>query len=134
MDDYATVFKSLSDPTRLRILRLLLEAGTPLCVCELVDSLEEPQYNVSKHVASLKAARLLETHKDGRWVYCQPAVAEEFLSLVQKAVAAIPAKREAQIRRDRAELQKRLKLRQGDRCLLGIQKRNLGLVARKGSP
>ena len=130
MDQYATVFKILSDPTRLRVLRLLLDAGTELCVCELVDSLEEPQYNISKHVNALKAARLLESRKDGRWVYYRPAQGQgAFFELLCRAVAAIPEK---QVQHDRTELRKRLRLREDGKCLLGIQKEHLLGIVRTG--
>lgn len=123
MEQYAQIFKTLSDPTRLRILRLLLDAGTELCVCELVDSLEEPQYNISKHVSALKAAGLLESRKEGRWVYYRPHKTDEsFLALLAEAVAAIPR---GHVARDRAELRKRLRLRKGGKCLRGVQKDHL---------
>ena len=120
---FADVFKSLGDTTRLRLLRLLIEADTELCVCELVDSLEQPQYNVSKHLRALKSAGLIESRKEGRWVYCWRAASEQrFLALLHEAVAAIPRE---QIERDRAELRKRLKIRRGGKCLIGAQKRHL---------
>ena len=130
MEQYAAVFKILSDATRLRILRLLLDAGAELCVCELVDSLEEPQYNISKHVNALKAAGLLESRKDGRWVYYRPAeTPAPFFESLYAAVAAIPEK---QVQQDRAELRKRLRLRQGGKCLRGVQKEHLLGTVRAG--
>lgn len=123
MDTYAAVLKTLGDPTRLRTLRLLLDAGTELCVCEFVDSLEEPQYNVSKHLAALKAAGLIESRKEGRWVYYRTADSlESFHEFLCRAVAAIPA---TIATRDRRELQKRLKLRVDGKCLRGVQKEYL---------
>jgi ArsR family transcriptional regulator len=123
VEEYTQIFKTLSDPTRLRILRLLLDAGKELCVCELVDSLEEPQYNVSKHVTAMRAAGLLKSRKEGRWVYYSPRDADgEFLRLLSRAVAAIPA---GHVKRDRAELRKRLKLRERGKCLTGVQKEYL---------
>jgi ArsR family transcriptional regulator len=123
MEQYTQIFKTLSDPTRLRILRLLLDAGTELCVCELVDSLEEPQYNISKHVSALKAAGLLQSRKEGRWVYYRPQKTDgPFLTFLGKAVSAIPAER---VERDRVELRKRLKLREAGKCLKGVQKDHL---------
>lgn len=120
---FAEVFKSLGDSTRLRLLRLLIEANKELCVCELVDSLEEPQYNISKHLRSLKSAGLIESRREGRWVYCWRGSSDSrFLALLQEAIGAIPRQ---QIERDRAELTKRLKLRQRGKCLLGVQKRHL---------
>lgn len=124
MEEFANVLKVLGDPTRLRLLRLLLEADTELCVCELVDSLEESQYNVSKHVTALKAAGLLESRRDGRWVYYRAVRGgSPFHRYVLRAVAAIPAEHAA---RDRRELEKRLKLREDGRCLKGVQKIHLG--------
>ena len=123
LQDLASVFKALADPTRLRILRLLLEARVELCVCELVDCLEEPQYNISKHVNALKAAGLLKSRRDGRWVYYQPVVTnEQFFSTLTQAISSIPSK---QLRRDRREFDKRLRLREGGKCLRGIQKEHL---------
>lgn len=123
METYSTMLKTLGDPTRIRVLRLLLDAGVDLCVCELVDSLEEPQYNVSKHLAALKAAGLLESRKEGRWVYYRPAGAPgAFQELLCQAVAAIPA---ALLDRDRKELRKRLRLREDGKCLRGVRKEHL---------
>ncbi len=123
MEEFAAVFKALGDPTRLRLVRLLLDAGTGLCVCELADSLEESQYNVSKHCAALKAVRLLESRRDGRWVYYDLAHRREsFREPLLRAVAGIPAER---VKRDRTELRKRLRLRDNGRCLLGVQKAHI---------
>jgi ArsR family transcriptional regulator len=123
MEQYTQVFKTLSDQTRLRILRLLIDAGNELCVCELVDSLEEPQYNISKHIAAMRAAGLLKSRKEGRWVYCSTRDADgDFLKLLSRAVQAIPA---GHVKRDRTELRKRLRLRKGGKCLIGVQKEHL---------
>ena len=123
MDQFANTLKILGDPTRLRLLRLLLEAETELCVCELVDSLEESQYNVSKHVAALRSVGLVESRRDGRWVYYRASRgANLFHRHVLGAVSAIPPEHAA---RDRKELQKRLRLRKDGRCLKGIQKPHL---------
>lgn len=62
-----TIFKALADTTRLRILGLLL-AGE-VCVCEIHDSLALPQPKVSRHLAYLRRAGLVEGRKDGLWVH-----------------------------------------------------------------
>src|SRR5678815_4763396 len=61
------LFKALSDPTRLRILRLL--DGVELHVNELVDVLEMPQPTVSRHLAVLLRAGLLTRRRDGMWTF-----------------------------------------------------------------
>lgn len=120
MEEFSAVLKVLGDPTRLRLLRLLLEARTEICVCELVDSLEESQYNVSKHVRALKAIGMVESRRDGRWVYYSAAPAEtEFNRRLCRAVEAIPPEHAA---KDMKELARRLRLRKDGRCLRGVQK------------
>jgi len=63
------LFQALADPTRVRIVRLLAVTGEEACLCELVDSLLEPQYKLSRHVKILRQAGLLSVEKEGRWVY-----------------------------------------------------------------
>ncbi|MGE5506995.1 MAG: ArsR/SmtB family transcription factor [Chitinophagales bacterium] len=59
--------KMLDDPTRLKILRLLLEHE--LCVCQLVELLKLPQPTVSQHLAKLRMMRLVSERKSAQWVY-----------------------------------------------------------------
>ena len=61
--------KALSDPTRLRMLRLLAVNRSQMCVCEFVDTLQERQYNVSKHLKILEQAGLIEGEREGRFLY-----------------------------------------------------------------
>jgi ArsR family transcriptional regulator len=63
------VFQALADPTRVRIVRLLAITGEEVCLCELVDSLHEPQYKLSRHLKTLKQAGLVSAEKEGRWIY-----------------------------------------------------------------
>jgi ArsR family transcriptional regulator len=67
MQDIISLFKALSDETRLRILKLL--EGGELCVCDITDSLRISQPNVSFHLSLLKEAGLIRDRKDGRWMY-----------------------------------------------------------------
>ncbi|MBL1259012.1 MAG: helix-turn-helix transcriptional regulator [Thiotrichaceae bacterium] len=66
----AALFKTLSEPVRLRITYLLLEKGE-LCVCDLVETLELPQSVVSRHLAYLRNNGLVTTRREGIWVYYQ---------------------------------------------------------------
>lgn len=61
-------FKALSDPTRLQII-LLIAQHKELCVCELTAALALSQPKISRHLALLKSAGLLNTRKQGKWVY-----------------------------------------------------------------
>lgn len=71
MDQYVALFKALSDPTRLRIMALLAEKE--LCVCQIEDALRLSQVKVSRHLNVLRHARLVETRRDGLWVYYSQA-------------------------------------------------------------
>ena len=61
-------FRALSDPTRVRLLSLIAEAGE-VCACELVPSVSVSQPTLSHHLKSLFESGLLEREKRGRWVY-----------------------------------------------------------------
>ena len=63
-----TVFKTLGDDLRLAAL-LLIRDQVKLCVCELTEALEVSQPKVSRHLATLRDAGLLETERRGQWVY-----------------------------------------------------------------
>lgn len=121
MKDYVEIFKALADPTRLRILYLLAYAGKELCVCEFVDSLEEPQYNVSRHLRVLRQAGLLKERKEGRWVYYSlKEEHERFKRALFRFLKTVSLDEE-----DRRRLKERLSIRVGDRCIVGIQKMSL---------
>lgn len=62
------LFRAFADPTRLRLLNLL-EAQKEICVCDLCEALGEPQPKVSRHLAVLRRAGLVEVRRDGKWVY-----------------------------------------------------------------
>ncbi len=59
------IFKALSDPTRLRILMLLLQRE--LCVCELVYTLKMEQSRISHQLRVLRDADLVEDIRNGKW-------------------------------------------------------------------
>ena len=63
--DLARVFYALSDPIRLKVIRLLAEGE--LCVCDLMAALEMAQSKVSFHMAVLKSAGLVASRRVGRW-------------------------------------------------------------------
>src|SRR4026209_1659144 len=64
-------FKALGDATRLRILGLLLNGE--VCVCHIHESLKISQPKVSRHLAYLRAAGLVETRRDGVWIHYRRA-------------------------------------------------------------
>ena len=67
MRDFLAVTRALSDPNRVRTVMFL--RGGELCVCQIIKMLRLAPSTVSKHMAVLYNARLVETRKGGRWVY-----------------------------------------------------------------
>ena len=63
-----TLFKALSDPTRLTSV-LLIRNQQELCVCELVTAVDEIQPKISRHLALLKKQGVLCDRKQGQWVF-----------------------------------------------------------------
>jgi ArsR family transcriptional regulator, arsenate/arsenite/antimonite-responsive transcriptional repressor len=66
MKEFIKVMKSLSDPTRVKILKLLEKRM--FCVCELQTALGIAQSTTSKHLKQLEDAGLVTSKKDGLWV------------------------------------------------------------------
>jgi ArsR family transcriptional regulator len=95
-----TILEATADRTRLRILGLLPRTG--VCVCQLVAVLGLSQPTVSKHLALLRRAGLIEAERRGRWVHYRRARAApgdpraNLLRLIDRE-----ALRDVQLRRDR---------------------------------
>ena len=66
MKPFIKVMKALSDPNRVKIIKMLQQRV--LCVCELKAALDLAQPTVSKHLKLLEEAGLVESAKDGLWV------------------------------------------------------------------
>jgi ArsR family transcriptional regulator len=64
--DKVNLFKALSDPNRLRILKILQTKS--LCVCEITAILQLAASTVSKHLSILKEEGFIIEHKEGKWV------------------------------------------------------------------
>lgn len=103
------VTRALSDEGRVRILRALC-AGE-LCVCQIVELLALAPSTISKHLGLLRGAGLIESRKDGRWIYyrladeeADPAV-RGALALVREALADDP-----QVRADEQRLRAILRI------------------------
>ncbi len=68
MKKIATLFKSLEDETRLRIMGLLLDVDE-LCVCHIMEVLQLPQSTISRHLSNLKNAGWLKDRRAGTWIH-----------------------------------------------------------------
>ena len=66
MEFFIKIFKALSDPNRVRILKML--ELRPLCVCELPGLLKIATSTVSKHLSILRDSGMITDRKAGKWV------------------------------------------------------------------
>lgn len=71
MREFTKVMKALSDPNRVKIVKMLQRRF--LCVCEIQTALGLAQSTVSKHLKVLEEAGLITYTKDGQWVNYRPA-------------------------------------------------------------
>lgn len=85
-------YKNLADDTRLRCLLLITREGE-LCVCELMEALQEIQPKISRHLAQLRRNKLLVDRRQGQWVFYRlnPALPEWANSVLTRTLEANPA-------------------------------------------
>ncbi len=108
MREVMAVTNALSDPNRVRVLQAL--RGGELCVCQITEFLGLSPSTASKHLSVLKAARLVDARKDGRWMYYRlpgsdaPPPVLEALDWLKKALA-----RDPDVKEDRSRLEAVLK-------------------------
>jgi len=105
VQDLEGTLKALADTTRLRILGLLAVGET--CVCNIHESLGLPQPKVSRHLAYLRRAGLVETRKEGLWVHYRIAapaapVVDVLLASLRHCLGHLPT-----TQGDRTRLRKR---------------------------
>lgn len=86
-----TVFKALSDSTRLRCLTLLSHEGE-LCVCELTHAIQMPQPKVSRHLALLRESGIVADRRRGQWIFYRinpnlPAWVHDILERAAREIA-----------------------------------------------
>jgi ArsR family transcriptional regulator len=63
------LLKALADPTRLSMVATLRRQAGPVCVCDLVAAFDLTQPTISHHMSVLKRAGLVESVKNGIWIY-----------------------------------------------------------------
>lgn len=90
MREFMNITKALADENRVRAL-LALRKGE-LCVCQITELCGLAPSTVSKHLSILSQAGLVESRKDGRWIYYKlpgkdaPVAVREAIDWVWKAL------------------------------------------------
>jgi ArsR family transcriptional regulator len=119
-DSFIDIMKAMSDLTRLRIFWVLHRANTELCVCEVIDALDESQYNVSRHLKILKYAGLVKERKQGRFVYY--SLSKTGNKTHRILIQLVSTVSDEILSRDSMRLTKRLSLRKDNICVVGMLK------------
>jgi ArsR family transcriptional regulator, arsenate/arsenite/antimonite-responsive transcriptional repressor len=66
LEKQSEIFKALSEPNRIRIIKMLQVKS--LCVCEITEILQLAASTVSKHLSILKSAGFIIDEKDNKWI------------------------------------------------------------------
>jgi len=77
MNKALSLFKALSDRNRLRVIAALM-FYPELCACQITELLKVTGATVSRHLGILVSTGLLDSRKDGRWVYYTLKKTDEF--------------------------------------------------------
>lgn len=116
------LLKTLGDGTRLRIIRALLDRE--LCVCELVDGLQLPQYKVSRHLGLLRRLGVVRARRNGTWMYyrvVEKGHLDPFARHLLEGLRGHPPD-PAVAAKDEERMRKRLKLRSNGCCVVGFRR------------
>ena len=117
MREFMNITKALADENRVRAL-LSLRHGE-LCVCQITELIGIAPSTMSQHLSILFQAGLVESRKDGRWIYYKlpgkaaPAAVREALHWAEKSLNGNPRLAEDQhslkriLKQDPAEICKR---------------------------
>jgi len=65
--DMELLFRALADRTRLRLLNLM--GSDEVCVCYFVEVLKTPQPKISRHLAYLRRAGIVDARRQGKWMH-----------------------------------------------------------------
>ena len=89
IEEAATLFTALADPTRIAVLKLLADRQEEVCVCDITRNFRLGQPTISHHLKLLRMARLVSTSKRGKWVHysLHPENAEKVRQLLRVTFA-----------------------------------------------
>lgn len=97
-------FQALGDNTRLRLLNLV--GDQEICVCYLVEVLNQPQSKVSRHLAYLRRVGIVAARREGKWMHYRMVMPSNAgaAQVLQQTLAWLAGERSMQA--DKARLSK----------------------------
>jgi ArsR family transcriptional regulator, arsenate/arsenite/antimonite-responsive transcriptional repressor len=102
--DVERFFQALGNNTRLRLLNLM--GDQEICVCYFVKILGQAQPKISRHLAYLRNAGIVETRREGKWMHYRIVMPENLgaAQVLHQTLAWLKEDRSMQA--DRARLSK----------------------------
>ena len=95
MEKQLGILKALSDRNRLRIVAALGQYDE-LCACQITEVLQVTGATASRHLSVLQQAGLIDSRKEGRWVYYRLAPLDDTKPIVQWLAGAIVESKQMQ--------------------------------------
>jgi ArsR family transcriptional regulator len=115
--ELVAIARALADPTRVRIVAALRKGE--LCVCELVHALDISQSSLSSHLQICRQAGVVTARKESRWIYY--SLSTRYEPLIETIFSDLQTLgSDEQLGRDSMRLKKRLRMREGGRCVVGF--------------
>jgi ArsR family transcriptional regulator len=100
--DLVRLFAALANPTRLRLLNLM--KGREVCVCYFVEILKQGQPKISRHLAYLRRAGIVEARREGRWMHYRIERPVDTRASAVLEAALLSCKADAEMQSDLARL------------------------------
>jgi len=94
--DFVRLFAALADPTRLRLLNLM--DSREVCVCYFVEILNQGQPKISRHLAYLRRAGIVEARREGKWMHYRIERPDDAgaVAVLEVTLASLKANKEMQ--------------------------------------
>ena len=101
--NFERMFQALGDNTRLRLLNLM--ADQEICVCYFVEILDQPQPKISRHLAYLRNAGIVDARREGKWMHYRIVTPEHAgaAQVLQGTLEAIRSEKTMQADRSRLD-------------------------------
>ena len=111
-------YKAVSQECRLRIINLLINSNTALCICEMMDILDKEQYQISRCLSILKNAGLIEEERDGRLLLYSLKQDDKYNKAIFKNISDLKEELNPILEKDIENMHVRLLLREAGKVVV----------------
>ena len=118
MKELIKKYKAVSQECRLRIINLLVNSGTSLCICEMMDILQKEQYQISRCLSILKDAGLVEEERDGRLLLYSLKIDKKYNKTIFENISSLKEELNSILKKDIENMHVRLLLRENGRVVV----------------